>query len=66
VGYAELVESDLLDIAMRAEGTVAPRVVPYGDSMSPHAAEAAAMDTTAVVPGDAGMLNLSQPAPAES
>jgi flavin-dependent dehydrogenase len=60
-GCAELMESDLLDIAMRAEGTVAPRVVPYGDSMSPHAAEAAAMDTTAVVPGAAGMLNLSHP-----
>ena len=34
-GYAELARSGLLDIAMRAEGTVAPRVVPYGDSM-PH------------------------------
>lgn len=46
---------------MRAEGTVATRVVPYGDSMSPHVAEAAAMDTTAVLPGVAGMLNLSHP-----
>ncbi len=60
-GCAELARSGLLDIAMRAEGTVAARVVPYGDSMSPDAAEAAAMDTTAVVPGAAGMLNLSQP-----
>ena len=60
-GYAELVRSGLLDIAMRAEGTVAPRLVPYGDSMSPHAAGAVAMDTTAVVPGAAGMLNLSHP-----
>jgi 2-polyprenyl-6-methoxyphenol hydroxylase-like FAD-dependent oxidoreductase len=60
-GYAELVRSGLLDIAMRAEGTVAPRLVPYGDSMSPHAAEAVAMDTTAVVAGAAGMLNLSHP-----
>ena len=60
-GCAELARSGLLDIAMRAEGTVAARVVPYGDSMSPHAAEAAAMDTTAVVPGAAGMLNLSHP-----
>src|SRR3954463_5168904 len=50
-----------MDIAMRAEGTVAPRVVPYGDSMPPHAAESAAMDTTGVVPGAAGMLNLSHP-----
>jgi 2-polyprenyl-6-methoxyphenol hydroxylase-like FAD-dependent oxidoreductase len=60
-GCAELVESDLLDIAMRAEGTVAPRVVPYGDSMTPHEAEASAMDAAAVVPGVAGMLNLSHP-----
>ena len=60
-GFAELVESNLLDIAMRAEGTVATRVVPYGDSMSPRDAEAAAMDATAVVPGAAGMLNLSHP-----
>jgi 2-polyprenyl-6-methoxyphenol hydroxylase-like FAD-dependent oxidoreductase len=60
-GYAELARSGLLEIAMRAEGTVAPRVIPYGDSMSPHDAEAAAMDTTAVVPGAAGMLNLSHP-----
>ncbi len=60
-GCAELARSGLLDIAMRAEGTVAARVVPYGDSMSPDAAEAAAMDTTAVVPGAAGMLNLSHP-----
>jgi 2-polyprenyl-6-methoxyphenol hydroxylase-like FAD-dependent oxidoreductase len=41
-GCAELVESGLLAIAMRAEGTIATRVVPYGDSMSPHDAEAAA------------------------
>ena len=60
-GCAELARSGLLDIAMRAEGTVAARAVPYGDSMSPDAAEAAAMDTTAVVPGAAGMLNLSHP-----
>jgi 2-polyprenyl-6-methoxyphenol hydroxylase-like FAD-dependent oxidoreductase len=60
-GCAELVESGLLGIAMRAEGTVATRVVPYGDSMSPHDAEAAAMDAAAVVPGVAGMLNLSHP-----
>jgi 2-polyprenyl-6-methoxyphenol hydroxylase-like FAD-dependent oxidoreductase len=29
-GYAELARSGLLEIAMRAEGTVAPRVIPYG------------------------------------
>ena len=44
-GCAEPAKSDLLDIAMRAEGMVASRVVPYGDSMSPDVAEAAAMDT---------------------
>jgi hypothetical protein len=58
---AELVESGLLDIAVRAEGTVATRVAPYGDSMSPHDAEASALDATAVVPGVAGMLNFSHP-----
>lgn len=60
-GCAELMASGLMDIALQAEGTVAARVVPYGDSMSPHVAEAAAMDATSVVPGTPGMLNLSHP-----
>ncbi|SDY94182.1 2-polyprenyl-6-methoxyphenol hydroxylase [Modestobacter sp. DSM 44400] len=60
-GYAELVSAGLLDVVLRAEGTVTPRFVTYGDSMSPDDAEAAAADTSRLVRGAAGMLNLSHP-----
>ncbi|WP_222263084.1 NAD(P)/FAD-dependent oxidoreductase [Modestobacter marinus] len=60
-GCAELNRSGLLDVVLRAEGTMAARSVPYGDSMAPDVAEAAALDTSVLVPGAAGMLNLSHP-----
>jgi 2-polyprenyl-6-methoxyphenol hydroxylase-like FAD-dependent oxidoreductase len=60
-GWRELVRSGLLDTVLRADGTVTGRSVPYGDSMAPLDAEAAALDTTVLVPGAPGMLNLSHP-----
>jgi 2-polyprenyl-6-methoxyphenol hydroxylase-like FAD-dependent oxidoreductase len=60
-GWGELVRSGLLDTVLRPDGTVTARSVPYGDSMAPLDAEAAALDTTVLVPGAPGMLNLSHP-----
>ncbi len=60
-GCAELVRSGLLDVFLRAEGQISTRYVPYGDSMTAADAEARAVDTTVLVPGAAGMLNLSHP-----
>ena len=60
-GYRELVLTDLLDVFLRAEGTVAQRYAGFGDTMEPDAAAAAAIDASAVVPGAAGSVNLSHP-----
>jgi 2-polyprenyl-6-methoxyphenol hydroxylase-like FAD-dependent oxidoreductase len=60
-GYLELVQSDLLDVVLRAEGSIAERYVSYGDTASVEQAEASAVDATAVVPGAAGSVNLSHP-----
>lgn len=61
-GYLELVRTDLLDVVMRAEGTVAGRSVPYTDVLPPDVAEAVALDLGGLLPGVPGMLNLSHPA----
>jgi 2-polyprenyl-6-methoxyphenol hydroxylase-like FAD-dependent oxidoreductase len=60
-GYLELVQADLLDVVMRAEGSLAERYVSYGDALTVEQAEAAAVNATAVVPGAAGSVNLSHP-----
>ena len=60
-GYRELVLTDLLDVFLRAEGTVAQRYASFGDTMEADVAAAAAIDASAVVPGAAGSVNLSHP-----
>ncbi|MCW2572107.1 MAG: 2-polyprenyl-6-methoxyphenol hydroxylase [Frankiales bacterium] len=61
-GYAEWRESGLLDVLMAAEGEVAHRLVPYGDTNTPEEAEAAAIDASVFLPGVPGALNVSHPA----
>ncbi|MDT7571145.1 MAG: hypothetical protein QOE05_1319 [Actinomycetota bacterium] len=60
-GYLELVATDLLDVFLRADGTVAERYASYGDTMPPDVADATAIDATALLPGAAGSVNLSHP-----
>lgn len=60
-GYLELVRTGLLDVFLRAEGTVARRYAGYGDTMAPEVAEATAIDATALLPGAGGSVNLSHP-----
>jgi 2-polyprenyl-6-methoxyphenol hydroxylase-like FAD-dependent oxidoreductase len=60
-GYLELVQSDLLDVVLRAEGSVATRYVSYGDALTVEQAEAGAVDAAAIVPGSSGSVNISHP-----
>lgn len=60
-GYAEWQQTGLLDVLLAAEGSVATRYVPYGDTLAPDVAEAFALDASTVIPGVPGSLNVSHP-----
>ncbi|MCA1712280.1 MAG: FAD-dependent monooxygenase [Actinobacteria bacterium] len=60
-GYLELVKTGLLEVFLRAEGTVMKRSAAYGDVLPAEVAQAAALDVTAVLPGAEGFVNLSHP-----
>src|SRR5688572_20565687 len=60
-GYRELVLTDLLDVFLRAKGTVAHRIAGYGDTLPPDVAHANTIDASSLVPGAAGFVNLSHP-----
>lgn len=65
-GYAELLAAGLVDVMLEADAAVATHYVPYGDTLAADAAELAATDASAVLPGVPGSLNLSHPLACQS